>query len=104
MGRRTIAENNGKQRRTAEDGGVRHRTAGDDGGWWGTVLHSDVWGKFQKRLDETTECRPSSTLILTCRATLENDRTGRQAAVRPGPGSGRTNCPVENTAPKFSKG
>ena len=70
---------------------------GDGGGQWGTVLHSDVWGKFQKRPDGTTECRPSSSLILTCRATLENNRTGRQAAVRPGPGSGRTDCPVEST-------
>ena len=44
-----------------------------------------------------TECRPSSTLIFTCRATLENDRTGRQTAVRPRPGSGRMDCPVVNT-------
>ena len=56
-----------------------------------------MWGKFQKRPDGTTGCRPSSSLILTCRATLENDRTGRHATVRPGPGSGRTDCPVENT-------
>ena len=62
-GRQGTAENSGKQRKTAEDGGGR----------WGTVLHSDVWGKFQKRPDGTTECRPSSSLILTCRATLETD-------------------------------
>ena len=72
---------------------------GDGRGRWGTVLHSDARGKFRERPDETTECRPSSSLILTCRATLENDRTGRQTAVRPRPGSGRTDCPVENTAP-----
>ena len=96
-GRRKTAENNGKKRKTAEDGVGRHGTAGDDGGRWGTVLQSDVWGKFQERRDGTTECRPSSSLILTCRATLENDRTGRQIAVRPGPGSGRTDCPVANT-------
>ena len=61
-----------------EDGGAGERR-------WETVLHSDVWGKFQKRLDGTTESRPSSSLILTYRATLENDWTGRETAVRPRP-------------------
>ena len=87
QGRQGTAENSGRRRRTAGDGGGRHGTAGDGRGRWGTVLHSDVWGKFQKRPDGTTECRPSSPLILTCRATLENDRTGRQTAVRPRPSS-----------------
>jgi len=96
-GRRKTAENNGKQRETTENSGRRHGTAGDGGGRWGTVLHSDEWGKLQKRPDGTTGCRPSSSLIFTCRATLENDRTGRQTAVRPRPGSGRTDCPVANT-------
>ena len=57
--------------------------AGNRGERWGTVLHSDVWSKFQKRPEGTTECHLSSSSVLTCWTTLENDRT---------------NCPVENTA------
>ena len=83
-----------------EDGGKQRKTTGDGGKRWGTV--GDVpslrcVGQVPERPDGTTECRPPSSLILTCRATLENDWTGRQTAVRPGPGSGRTDCPVENT-------
>ena len=40
---------------------------------------------------------PSILVFDSCRATLENDRTRRQTAVRPRPGSGRTDCSVENT-------
>jgi len=57
-------------------------TTGDDGGWWGTVgdntmssvlvLGSYLSGKFWKRRDGTTKCRPSSS------------------------------CPVANTAAKYS--
>ena len=43
---------------------------------------------------------PAREQHYTCRATLENDRTGRQAAVRPRPGSGWTDCPVANTERK----
>ena len=39
----------------------------------------------------------ASSLILTCQVTVENDRIGRQTAIRPRPGSGQTHCPVENT-------
>jgi len=62
------------------------------------VLSSNLSGKLRKRRDGTTQCRPSSSLILTCRASSQKDRTGRQNVVRPRPGPGRTDCPVENTA------
>ena len=62
------------------------------------VFNFYLSGNLRGWPDGTTKCRPSSSSIPTCRATLENDRTGRQAAVRPGPGLGRTDCPVENTA------
>jgi len=73
-----MAGDGGKQRETTENSGRRRKTAGDGMGRWGTALHSDVWGKFRKRPDGTTECRPSSSSNPTYRATLENDRTGRQ--------------------------
>ena len=62
------------------------------------VLSSNLSGKFRKRRDGTTKCRPSSSFILTCRASCQKDRTGRLNVVRPRPGPGRTDCPVENTA------
>lgn len=96
-GQRGMAENRGKEWKTAEAGGRWRGTAGDCAGRWGTVLHADVWGKLRKRPDRTTECRSSSSLILTCWPTRENARTGRQTAVGLGPGSGRTDCPVANT-------
>ena len=71
---------------------------------WGTagamVLSSNLSGKFRKRRDGTTKCRPSSSFILTCRASCQKDRTGRRNVVRPRPGPRRTDCPVENTAPR----
>jgi len=87
-GRRGKAENIGKQRKTAGDGGGRQRTAGDDGGRH-NVVRPGPWlllvgqvrkmtgrddtmssvlvpcfnlsGKFWKRRDGTTKCRPSSS-------------------------------------------
>ena len=73
---------------------------------WGTVGDGPSLrcvGQVPEKTDGTTECRPSSSLILTCRATLENDGTGRQTAVRPRPGSGRTDCPVANTESTLSR-
>ena len=99
-GRRGTAGDGGKKRKSTENSGRRRGTAGDDGDdTISSVLVPEflLSGKFRKRRDGTTECRPSSSSIPTCRATLENDRTGRQAAVRPRPGSGRTDCPVANT-------
>ena len=55
------------------------------------------------RRDETVKRSPSSSFIPTCRATLENDRTGRQTAVRPRPGSGWTDRPVANTEEKYKR-
>ena len=94
-GRQATAEKSGKQRKTAGDGGGRRGTTG-------TTQFCPSWSlSFSYRAnsgkDGMTECRPSSSLIHTCRATLENDRTGRQNVVRPRPGSGRTDCPVANT-------
>ena len=40
----------------------------------------------------------ASSLILTCRAIIENDRKGRQTAICPHPGLGQTDCRVDNTA------
>ena len=100
-GRRGTAGDGGKKRKTTENSGRRRGTAGDDGDdTISSVLVPEFFlsGQFRKRRDGTTECRPSSSLNSTCRATLENDRTGRQAAVRPRPGSGQTDCPVANTA------
>jgi len=94
---RKTTENSRRGRKTAGDGMGGLETVGDGGGRWGTVLHSDVWGKFQKSLDGMTESHPSLSLILTCRATLENDRTGRQTTFHPRPSSGRTDCLVANT-------
>ena len=79
-------ENDGKQRKTAGDGEGRRGTTGDDGDdTISSVLVPEFFlsGKFRKRQDRTAECRPFSSLISTCRATLENDRTGRQNVVRP---------------------
>jgi len=45
----------------------------------------------------TTQCRPSWSLALTCRASSGKDGTGRWDVVRPRPGPGRTDCPVANT-------
>ena len=100
-GRQAMAEKSVKRRKTAEDGGRRRGTTGDDGDdTISSILAPEfcLSGKFRKRQDGTTEGSLSSSLISTCRATLENDRTGRQAAVRPRPGSGRTDCPLANTA------
>ena len=44
-----------------------------------------------------TQFRPSWSLSFSYRANSGKDGTGRQAAVRPRPGSGRTDCPVANT-------
>ena len=80
------AEKSGKRRKTAEDGGGWRGTAGDDGDdRISSVLGREFFslGKLKKRRDGTTECPPSSSLISTCRATLENDQTGRQNVVRP---------------------
>ena len=85
-----MVEDGEGRRKTAENNGKQLKTAGDGGGRWGVVLHSDVWGKFQKTPDETTECRPSSSFILTY-------RTGRQTTIRTGHGSGRTDCAVAST-------
>ena len=77
-----------KKRETTENSGRRRGTAGDDGDdTISSILVPEFFlsGKFRKRRDGTTECRPSSSLIPTCRATLENDRTGRQNVVRPRP-------------------
>lgn len=50
------------------------------------------------RKDQTVrQVRLSSSLVLTCWTTLENDWTGQQTAVHTGPGLGQTDCPVENT-------
>jgi len=70
-GRRKTAENIGKQRKTAGDGGGRRGKTEDDGDGGGR------WG--------TTQCHPSWSLALTCRANSENDWTGRHNVVRPGP-------------------
>ena len=97
-GRQETAEKSGKQRKTAENGGRRRGRAGDDGDdTISSVVVPEFFlsGKFRKRRDGTTECRPSSSSIPTCRATLENDRTGRQAAVRPRP-EGKTRTDYES--------
>jgi len=59
------------RRKTSENIGKHRKTAGDDGRWWGTVgndtmssvlvLGSYLSGKFRKRRDGTTKCRPSSS-------------------------------------------
>ena len=85
-GRQATGEKSVKQRKTAGDGGGRRGTTGDDGDdTISSVLIPEFFlsGKFRKRRDGTTKCRPSSSLIPTCRATLENDWTGRQNVVRP---------------------
>ena len=113
QGRRKTAGNNRKLRKMAEDGRGRwtvgdgpslgcvgqvpEKTGRDDRMPSVLVFDSDLSGNFRKRPDGTTKCRPSSSSNPTCRATLENDRTGRQTAVRPCPGLGRTDCPVANT-------
>ena len=114
-GRQGTAGDGGKQRKTAGDGSGRWEMVGDGPllGCVGQVLEKtgrddrmlSVLGfdsylseNLRKRPDGRTKCRPSSSSNPTCRATLENDRTGRQTAVRPRPGSGRTDCPVANTA------
>ena len=51
----------------------------------------------QKRPDGTKECSSSSSLIPAWWATLENDWMGRQAVIRPHPGSGQMDCPVAKT-------
>ena len=79
-GRRKTAENSGKQRGTAGDHRGRRGTMGDGGGRWGT-----------------TQCRPSWSFVLTCRASFGKDGTGRRNVVRPRPAPGRTDCPVANT-------
>jgi len=58
-------------RATLENIRKQRKTTGDDGGWWGTVgddtmlsvlvLGSYLSGKFWKRRDGTTKCRPSSS-------------------------------------------
>ena len=50
----------------------------------------------------TTKCHPSRSFALTCRASSENDWTGRHNAVRPGPGPVRMGCPVENSGAVFA--
>lgn len=79
-GRQGTAENGGKRRKTTEDGRGRQGMTEDAGGRRGM-----------------TKCRPSSSFALTCWANSEKDGMGRHNAVRPGPGPGRTDCPVENT-------
>jgi len=64
-----------------QDGSGRRQTAEDGGGRRGT-----------------TECSSSCSLALTCRASSENDWKGGYNAVRPGPGPGWKDCPIENTA------
>jgi len=60
-----------------------------------------IVGQPWKMTGRTTFCRPSSSSIPTCREILENDRTGRHFVIRPRLGSGRTDCPVANTAIEF---
>jgi len=97
-GRQGTAENSGKHRKTAEDGGGPRGTVGDDTMPSVLVLGSYLSSKFRKLLDGTTQCRPSWSFVLTCRASFGKDGTGRRNVVRPSPGPGRTDCPVANTA------
>jgi len=60
-GRQGTAENIGKHRKTAEDGGRRRGTTGDDTMSSVLVLGSYLSGKFWKRRDGTTKCRPFSS-------------------------------------------
>jgi len=81
-GRRKTSENIGKHRKTAGDGGGRHNvvrpspwlllvgqiqkmTRRDDTMSSVLVLCSNLSGKFWKRRDGTTKCRPSSSWPMT---------------------------------------
>ena len=54
------------------------------------VLGSYLSSKFRKSLDGTTQCRPSWSFVLTCRASFGKDGTGRRNVVRPRPAPLRT--------------
>ena len=58
---------------------------------------TQICGASSRKDKAVRRVRLSSSLVLTYRATLENDRTGQQTAVHTGPGLGQTDCPVENT-------
>ena len=80
-----MAWDGGKQLKTTVKNCKQLKTVGDGGGWPGTERtvgdgpSLGCVGKVPEKTgpDGTTECRPSSSLILTCRATLPKDTTGR---------------------------
>ena len=73
----------------AGDGRCLCKTAGGGRGRQVTAENS--------RDGRTTQRPPSWSLSFACRANPGNDWTGQHNVVRPGPGPGRTDCPVENT-------
>jgi len=67
---------------------------------WETVADGPSLECVGQGLDKTRgtiEYPLSLSLILTCWATLDNDRRGYQTAIPPRPGSAQTDSPVVNT-------
>ena len=83
-GQEGIEQDRTGQDRTGRDETGRDGTGRDDTMPSIFVPNSYLSGNLRKRRDGTTKCRRSSSLISTCRATLENDGTGRQNVVHPG--------------------